>query len=57
MTPEFYTLREVAQLMNIPEPTLYQLSREGRLPEWMGAVRVGRATRFPKKNFHKEVAA
>lgn len=57
MTPEFYTLREVAQIMNIPEPTLYQLSREGRLPAWMGAVRVGSATRFPKKNFHKEVAA
>lgn len=57
MTPEFYTLREVAELLNIPESTLYQQSREGRLPAWMGAVRVGNATRFPKKNFHKEVAA
>ena len=45
---KFYTLTEVADILGISKFTLYQQSREGRLPKWMRAVRVGNATRFPK---------
>lgn len=48
MIPQCYTLPEVAALLNISKSTLYRQAREDRLPEWMGAMRVGRATRFPK---------
>lgn len=45
---KFYTLREVAQILGIPQSTLYEQSHKGRLPKWMGAIRIGSSTRFPK---------
>lgn len=49
MNPKkFYTTPEAAEILGVSRSALYQQSREGRLPEQLGAVRIGTRTVFPK---------
>jgi excisionase family DNA binding protein len=44
--PKFYTAGEVAQILRIAQPTVYEISR--KKPARLGAVRWGRSVRFSR---------
>lgn len=43
------TIKQVANLLNICLSTMYQHARTGDLDPALGAIRCGRATRFPAR--------
>lgn len=52
--PAFYTADEVARILRIARPTVYQIARE--TPEQLGVRRWGRSVRFAREAIDRLVA-
>ena len=50
--PMLLTSREAAKLLNISERTLWQVTRDGKLP----CIRIGRAVRYDFHDLHAFIA-
>lgn len=53
MEKQTYTVREAAALLGIPQSTLYQVIRDGRLDERITPVRFGSSIRIPKRDVYE----
>ena len=51
--PLLYTRRQVAALLNLCEKSVWQLTRDGRLP----AVRLGRSVRYAREDIERLITS